>query len=221
MVKIFYNLSDKFIDEPHFEEIRLHEENFVRINFHKSAYHEFFGKIKSVPIGMLSRKDLNSPNNNDDDFMFTKKKSVLPEIQGHCEERHLEDLLGMIDITLMFGPDMTLMENQEIISIPACKVVPLSSREQIPLETIIAKKANNEHKDRKKKIVLFHKLIMDLKEACSDEKKLEKIPIEEIKEHLNKFEELNIEEEFEISKLDDYDAEKMMEVKDFLFFYFI
>ena len=159
---------------------------------------------------MLSRKDKEIKN--DDNLMFMKKKSILPSIQGDCEERHLEDLIGMIDIIVMFAPDMFVMDQQEVISIPACKVVALSAREQIPFETILAKKISNDNKYRKNKIINFHKKVKELKEISNDEKKLNEIPIEEIKEHLNKFEELNIQDDFDINKLDEFDYEKMIEV---------
>ena len=154
---------------------------------------------------MLSRKD--KEKTNDDSLMFTKKKSILPSIQGDCEERHLEDLIGMIDIIVMFAPDMYLMDQQEVISIPACKVVALSKRDQIPFETILAKRINNDNKERKNKIINFHKKVIELKEISNDAKKINEIPIDEIKEHLNRFEELDIQDEFEINKLDELDSD--------------
>ena len=158
---------------------------------------------------MLARKD---KDHSEDANMLTKKNSISPSIQEICDERHLEDLNGMIDITLMFSPDMLLMEQFEVITIPTCKVVALSAREQIPFETIIAKNISCKNKERKKKINEFCEFVQNLKSLTEDQTKMNNTPIEELKDYLTKFEELNIEEEFETNKLEEFESEHLINV---------
>ena len=53
LMKIFYNMSIDYIDEPPFEEIRIKPNNFVKII--KGEYKNYYGQVKDFPIGMLEK----------------------------------------------------------------------------------------------------------------------------------------------------------------------
>jgi len=166
--------------------------------------------VKSIPIGMLARKDKN--NSVGSDNLLERKKSIEPSLQGDCEERHLEDLIGYVDVTVIFGPDMSVMEEPLVIKIPVCKLITLSYKEQIPFETILAKHANLKKKSAYDKILNFYDEIKKLKEIVLDEIKINEITIEETREYLNKFEEMDFSQELELDKLDEAEDYGYLEV---------
>lgn len=209
-MKIFYNVSNNFIDEPHFEEVRVQEEMIVKINYSKTMYNGFFGKVKSIPIGMCARKD--KKNMQESNEFLQRQKSIIPSLQGDCEERHLEDLIGLVDVTVVFGPDMSVMEEPHVISIPICKLVILSPREQIPFETILANQKHLKKKSSIDKVLDFYNKILSLKEKVQDDTKIMEISIDETRELLNRFEEIDMHEEFELGKLDECEDQPALEV---------
>ena len=95
--KIYYCVSNSYVDEPPFEEIRIKPNNYVKIS--KGKYANYYAKIKDFPIGMLVRKDkeeINSelynnyePNyykNNEGGFCWLAKKITKREFRkkGEC-----------------------------------------------------------------------------------------------------------------------------------------
>ena len=172
-------------------------------------YNGFYGKIKSIPIGMLARKD---KTNSLDSHLLDRKKSHEPSIHGDCEERHLEDLIGFVDVAITFGPDMSIIEHPIFIKIPICKLVPLSAREQIPFETLLAKKVNSIKKSAFDKIDNLVREIKFLKGKVSDESKLKGISENETRGYLHRFEEMNMNEQLELNKLDEHEDENYLEV---------
>lgn len=202
-------MSKDFIDEPHFEEIRLQEDNIVKINYNKTIYNGFYGKVKSIPIGMLARKD---KNNSLDSHLLDRKKSQEPSIHGDCEERHLEDLLGFVDVSISFGPDMSIMEHPIFIKIPVCKLVPLTAREQIPFEALLAKQVNLSKKSAFQKIDNFLLEVKMLLQKVIDDLKINEISVEETREYLNRFEEMNLQEQLQLDELDEHDDADYLEV---------
>jgi len=158
---------------------------------------------------MLARKDKKSSL---DSHLLDRKKSVEPSIHGDCEERHLEDLLGFVDVSISFGPDMSIMEHPIFIKIPVCKLVPLTAREQIPFEALIAKQVNFCRKSAFEKLDNFFNEIKMLFAKVSDEVKINEITVEETREYLQKFEEMNLQEQLELDKLDELEDADYLEV---------
>jgi len=214
LIKIFYNLSNDFIDEPDFEEIRLNTDDIVKINYKKTNFDGFYAKVKNIPLGMLARKEKDVSDTNS----LERKKSVEPSLLGDCEERHLEDLIGYVYVTVTFSPDKTVLDKPEVIQIPVCKLIPLNMREQIPFENILAKQIYLNKKKIFDKINEFYIKMQKLKEITLDEKKIDNISIHETREHLNYFEELNINEELQLDKIDENEDFSYFEVKLLYFF---
>lgn len=159
---------------------------------------------------MLARKD---KKDSFESNQLQRKKSVEPSLQGDCEERHLEDLIGYIDVNIICRPDMSIMETPIVIKIPCCKLVLLSFKEQIPFETMLARQGYLKKKNVFDKIKNFYEKINKLKEAVNDERKINEITIEETREYLEKFEELNLYEELELDNLNEDEDLAYFEVK--------
>jgi hypothetical protein len=142
LVKIFYNLSEEFTDEPQFEEIRLMPEKIVKIKNHE-LYKDCYGKVFNIPVGMLARKVK-------DNFDLERGKSSDAKKEGYCSERHLEELPGFVDLTIMFTPEMKLMDEVVRVSLPACQLIPLTPKEELNFEKMILKnqyKVKNRRQD--------------------------------------------------------------------------
>jgi len=150
LVKVYYNLTKDFIDEPNFEEVRLKSENFVKIKGH-DVYTNYIGKLRSFPLGMLARKEKDNSN------IIERMKSFEQKREGFCQERHLDELPGFVDILIMFAPDGTLLDSEKElnqsnsnlvnnnnnsfkISIPVCKIIPLTPKEELNFQKILIKK---------------------------------------------------------------------------------
>jgi hypothetical protein len=132
LCKIYYNVSENFIDELTFEEVRLKPENVVKILRHE-IYSNYFAKIRSIPLGMLARKDKNKEE------IVERMKSQDMRIEGWCNERYLEELPGCIDLFIFFTPDGVLLESPIKISIPVCTIIPLTPKEEISFEKTLLK----------------------------------------------------------------------------------
>ena len=176
--KIYYNVSNDFIDEPPFEEIRIKPNNFVKII--NGEYKNYYGQIKDFPIGMLARKDK--------DLNELKKMSSSGfQKEGYCPDRHLEELPGFVSVIILFDNSLQpkKLKNTVNISIPVCFLVPLTPEEQIKFEKNIIienemeiEEAINEVEDILKKCEEYEKYI-------KDDKILEEKSLEEIKNILN------------------------------------
>ncbi len=149
---------------------------------------------------MLARKDKKDTFESNH---LQRKKSIEPSLQGDCEERHLEDLIGYVDVTVMFSPEKSVIENPVNIKIPVCKLVSLSRKQQIPFETLLAKQIYLKKKKVFDKITNFYQKIMKLREVTQDEKRIWALSVEETREYLDQFEEMNLQEELEFDRLDE------------------
>lgn len=165
-------------------------------------YNGFYGKVKSIPIGMLARKD---KKNSLDSHLLDRKKSQEPSVHGDCEERHLEDLIGFVDVAITFGPDMSILEHPIIIKIPVCKLVPLSAREQIPFESLLIKQSKLTKKSAFDKVDNLLREVKFLKTKVSDEVKINDITEEETRKYLHRFEVMNLQEQLDLDKLDEHE----------------
>jgi len=158
---------------------------------------------------MLARKD---KKDSFESNQLQRKKSIEPSLQGDCEERHLEDLIGYVDVTIIFEPDMTVLESPIVIKIPVCKLVCLSFKEQIPFETLLAKQTYLQKKNVFDKIQNFYEMIMKLREDVLDETRICEITIEQTRKYLDKFEEMNLNKELSLGKLDENEDLSFFEV---------
>lgn len=142
--KIYYNLSDNFIDEPKFEEIRISPGNIIRINHETSDkklinFKDFYAKITNINLGMLARKDVEKKD------VIERLKSSDTIKEGYCVERHLEELPGFIDVQVMFNNKKEKLQStsQMKFSVPICNVTLLSIKEQVEFEKEIIKAEMN------------------------------------------------------------------------------
>jgi hypothetical protein len=158
---------------------------------------------------MLARKD---KKDSFESNQLHRKKSIEPSLQGDCEERHLEDLIGYVDVTIIFEPGMSVLESPYVIKIPVCKLVCLSFKEQIPFETLLAKQTFLKKKNVFDKIQNFYEMIIKLREDFLDERRISEITFEQTREYLNKFEEMNLHKELSLGKLDENEDLTFFEV---------
>jgi hypothetical protein len=132
LITIFYNVSKDFIDEPDFEEIRLKQDKIVKITNH-SDYSNHYGKIYHIPTGMIVRKE------KDQSDIVERMRSSEVIQGGSCQERHLEELQGLVSVEILFTPDTKLMEKSIKISMPVCKLIPLTPKEELIFEKQVLK----------------------------------------------------------------------------------
>ena len=187
LIKIYYSVSNFYIDEPPFEEIRINQNNYIKII--KGDYKNFYGQIKDIPIGMLARKDKELGE------LETMSSSGFQK-EGYCSDRHLEELPGFVSVKIMFTGDSPPQQLEEPIniSLPVCFFIPLTPEEQINFEKnaiiqeeIKIEEANKEIEDIFKKCEVYETYI-------KNDSLLEKKSMDEIKEILNEVEKINIEE---------------------------
>lgn len=185
--KIYYNLSDNFIDEPKFEEIRISVGNMIRIK-NDEKFKGCYAKITSIPLGMLVRKDLDKK-----DIVERMKSSDIKK-EGYCIERHLDELPGFIDIQVILNDKKEpILSKQKIkLSIPVCNAIIINMKEQVEIEKIVVTEQINEENILKDEL---DKLFLDLKsnEKYSDFQVLSKdvVSLDEAKQFLEYLEALN------------------------------
>ena len=156
--KVYYNVSDNFIDELKFEEIRISINNIVRIREDKT-YKDYYAKIVNLPLGLLARKDKEKK-----DVLEKLKSSDLIK-EGFCKERHLDELQGFVDIQIMFTPSKEAIPKEVgkfKISIPICNLILLTFKEQTELEKEIVKNQFKEENNLLNKLDEDYLLIKNL-----------------------------------------------------------
>jgi hypothetical protein len=155
--KIYYNLSDNFIDEPKFEEIRISVGNMIRIKTDEK-YKGCYAKITGIPLGMLVRKDLDKKD------IIERMKSSDIKKEGYCVERHLDELPGFIDILVVLNDKKeTILSKTKIkLSIPVCNAIIISMKEQVEIEKIVVTEQMNEENLLKEEL---DKLFEDFKSS--------------------------------------------------------
>ena len=158
--KIYYNLSENYIDEPKFEEIRVNKDSLVRINQHnnlslqknsssrKNIFSGYYGKVSSIPIGMLARKD-----KEEKEIERMHSSDIIKE--GNCQERHLEELQGFITIDLLFNEKKEPIKLTKL-SLPVCLISIIDVKEQIELEKMSLKQQYIEEEAKKNKLELIY-----------------------------------------------------------------
>ena len=176
--KIYYNVSNDFIDEPPFEEIRIKPNNFVKII--NGEYKNYYGQIKDFPIGMLARKDK--------DLNELKKMSSSGfQKEGYCPDRHLEELPGFVSVIILFDNSLQpkKLKNTVNISIPVCFLIPLTPEEQIKFEKNIIIENEMEIEESINEVEDILTKCEEYEKYIKDDKILEEKSLEEIKNILN------------------------------------
>lgn len=178
LVKIFYSLSNYYIDEPPFKEIRFTPNCMVKIN--KGEYKHFIGKITQFPLGMLARKDKG-------DNKLESMKSFGYEKEGKCGDRHLEELPGFVSLEVQFQPDydnnesnVLLLEEPISISIPICHLIPLTFKEQNELEKIRIMQQEKRELEMNEEVMNVYMLFKKYETYVKDEKLLDGLSLEEL-----------------------------------------
>ena len=187
LIKIFYSVSNDYIDEPPFEEIRITPNNYVKII--KGDYKNFYGQVKEFPIGMLARKDKELGE-------LKRMSSSGFQKEGYCPDRHLEELPGFVSVQILFTGDNPPQQMKEPIniSIPVCFLIPLSPEEQIKFEKSVIIQQEMEIEEANQEIDEIFKKCEDYESYIKNDSLLEEKSLEEIKAILNEVEKINIEE---------------------------
>lgn len=187
LIKIFYSVSNDFIDEPPFEEIRITPNNYVKII--KGDYKNFYGQVKEFPIGMLARKDKELGE-------LKRMSSSGFQKEGYCPDRHLEELPGFVSVKILFTGDNPPQQMKEPIniSIPVCFLIPLSPEEQIKFEKSVIIQQEMEIEETNQEIDEIFKKCEVYESYIKNDSLLEEKSLEEIKAILNEVEKINIEE---------------------------
>ena len=187
LIKVYYAVSNDFIDEPSFEEIRYTPNNYVKIL--NGEYKNYYGQIKQFPIGMLARKDK--------DLCELKKMSSSEfKKEGYCPDRHLEELPGFVSVKILFAggsPPLQLKEPINI-SLPVCFLVPLTPQEQVKFEKSVILQQEMEIEEANQEIEETFKKCQEYETYIKDDNLLEQKSLEEVKGILADVEKINIED---------------------------
>ena len=184
LLKIYYNVSNDFIDEPPFEEIRITPNNFVKII--NGEYKNYYGQVKDFPIGMLARKDKDLTD-------LKPMKSSGFQKEGKCPDRHLEELPGFVSVEILFDdtkPPKKMKESINI-SIPVCFLVPLKPEEQIKFEKNIIIEKEMEIEEEINTIEDVYKNCQEYEKYLKDDKILEEKSLDEVKKILSDVEKID------------------------------
>ena len=184
LLKLYYNVSNDFIDEPPFEEIRITPNHFVKII--KGEYKNYYGQVKDFPIGMLARKDKDLGD-------LKRMTSSGFQKEGYCPDRHLEELPGFVSVVILFDdtkPPKKMKESINI-SIPVCFLVPLTPEEQIKFEKNIIIEKEMEIEEAINAIEEVYKKCKIYETYLKEDKILEEKSLEEVKKILNEVENID------------------------------
>ena len=187
LIKIYYSVSDTFIDEPPFEEIRIAPNNYVKII--KGEYKNYYGQVKDFPLGMLARKDKEMGE-------LKRMSSSGFQKEGYCPDRHLEELPGFVSVEVLFknGSPPTKLKDSVNISIPVCFLIPLSPEEQVKFEKSIIIQKEMEIEEANQEIEEIYNKCTNYENYIKNDALLEEKTMDEIKSILAEVEKISIEE---------------------------
>jgi len=197
LIKVYYSVSNDFIDEPPFQEIRLNPNNFVKVI--NGDYKNYYGQVKDFPIGMLARKDKGAGE-------IKRMISSGFKKEGYCSDRHLQELPGFISVEILFeGNSSNPVQLKEPINvdIPVCFLQPLSPEEQIKFEKNVIIQQEMEIEETNKEIDEIFSKFQDYEAYAKNDGLLEEKTMDEIKGILADVENVNI-EELEQNSSDEY-----------------
>lgn len=203
LIKIYYSVSNDYIDEPPFEEIRITPNNYVKII--KGEYKNYIGQVKDFPIGMLARKDK--------DLGELKRMSSSGfQKEGFCPDRHLEELPGFVSVNILFMNNSQQIKEPIKISIPVCFLIPLSPEEQIKFEKKVIIQQEMQIEEANNEIEEIYKKCQTYESYIKNDLLLEEKSLGEIKEILTEVENINV-DELEKNSSEDY-IDKLEFIKD-------
>ena len=203
LIKIYYSVSNDYIDEPPFEEIRITPNNYVKII--KGEYKNYIGQVKDFPIGMLARKDK--------DLGELKRMSSSGfQKEGFCPDRHLEELPGFVSVNILFMNNSQQIKEPIKISIPVCFLIPLSPEEQIKFEKKVIIQQEMQIEEANNEIEEIYKKCQTYENYIKNDLLLEEKSLGEIKEILTEVENINV-DELEKNSSEDY-IDKLEFIKD-------
>ena len=187
LTNIFYSVSNDYIDEPPFEEIRITPNNYVKIL--KGEYKNYYGQVKDFPIGMLARKDKDLGD-------LKRMSSSGFQKEGYCPDRHLEELPGFVSVQILFtsGSPPQQIKEPINISIPVCFLLPLSPEEQVKFEKSVIIQQEMEIEEANQNIEDIFKKCEVYESYIKNDSLLEEKSMDEIKGILNEVEKIDIEE---------------------------
>ena len=188
LIKVYYSVSNDFIDEPPFQEIRLNPNHFVKIII--GDYKNYYGQVKDFPIGMLARKDKGAEE-------IKRMISSGFKKEGYCSDRHLQELPGFISVEILFeGNSSNPVQLKEPIDvdIPVCFLQPLSPEEQIKFEKNVIIQQEMEIEEANKEIDEIFSKFQDYEGYAKNDSLLEEKTMDEIRGILDDIENVNIED---------------------------
>ena len=197
LIKVYYSVSNDFIDEPPFQEIRLNPNHFVKVI--NGDYKNYYGQVKDFPIGMLARKDKGAEE-------IKRMISSGFKKEGYCSDRHLQELPGFISVEILFeGNSSNPVQLKESIDvdIPVCFLQPLSPEEQIKFEKNVIIQQEMEIEEANKEIDEIFSKFQEYEGYAKNDALLEEKTMDEIKGILADIENVNI-EELEQNSSDEY-----------------
>ena len=197
LIKVYYSVSNDFIDEPPFQEIRLNPNHFVKII--NGDYKNYYGQVKDFPIGMLARKDKGAEE-------IKRMISSGFKKEGYCSDRHLQELPGFISVEILFeGNSSNPVQLKESIDvdIPVCFLQPLSPEEQIKFEKNVIIQQEMEIEEANKEIDEIFSKFQEYEGYAKNDVLLEEKTLDEIKGILDDIENVNV-EELEQNSSDEY-----------------
>ena len=188
LIKVYYSVSNDFIDEPPFQEIRLNPNHFVKVI--NGDYKNYYGQVKDFPIGMLARKDKGAEE-------IKRMISSGFKKEGYCSDRHLQELPGFISVEILFeGNSSNPVQLKEPIDvdIPVCFLQPLSPEEQIKFEKNVIIQQEMEIEEANKEIDEIFSKFQDYEGYAKNDSLLEEKTMDEIRGILDDIENVNIED---------------------------
>jgi hypothetical protein len=205
LLKVYYNVSNKFVDEPDFEEIRIMHDKIVKITIH-DKYSNHYGKVYHIPVGMIVRKEKDQS-----DIVERIKSSEIIQ-GGTCQERHLEELQGLVSVEILFTPETTIMENSIKISMPICKLIPLTPKEELIFEKQVLKGYYRKKSIQIETINYLYENFLTMRKYIEDPDLLNTLSLDDVKKVLEFVEK-------EIKNEDIQHSLEESESKEVIFFY--
>ena len=185
LIKIYYSMSNDYIDEPPFEEIRITPNNYVRIQ--NGEYKNYIGQVKEFPIGMLARKDKDLGE-------LQRMSSSGFQKEGYCPDRHLEELPGFVSVKILFMTNAEQIKEPINISLPVCFLIPLTPEEQIKFEKKIILQQEMEIEEANQEIDEIYKKCEEYDGYIKNDALLEAKSLEEIKAIMADVEKIDVDE---------------------------
>ena len=193
LVKIYYAMSNDYIDEPEFQEVRFIPNGFVKIA--KGEYKNYTARIRQFPLGMLARKDK-------DDTVIKKMNSFGIQKEGVCGDRHFAELPGFVVLEILFEPgkEGAVLDKPIGVNIPLCHLIPLSPKENIEYEKRLVKSTVIKENENIDKVLTVYEKYKQYEMYLSNQKLMDDFTMEQLKEIL-----ANLEKEYTFEATEDED----------------